>query len=176
MPLAPIRGAPPDAPIPDFPREVPNVETARPTASATTRPQQPLPTPRARHSPVEIRCDGGVLVFKVVPELPAISRARMVIQISADTVVGCSTDTIAAFEMSPAEAQQFLIELREARSPIFIRDGARGSMEIECEFTGTGLIFTHRDANRGIVLRRFSIDRTFDVRAMTNDLLADLGT
>src|SRR5271169_1516864 len=114
MPLAPIRGAPPGAPIPDFPSHVPEADTAHPTAAAATEPCQPEASPpRRSYAPVEIRCDGSILTFKVIPELPAISRSSLIIHVSADTAEGCTPHMLASFEMSPVKAERFLTELRD---------------------------------------------------------------
>jgi hypothetical protein len=177
MPLAPIRGAPPGAPIPDFPSHMPDAVTTHLTVAAATEHHHPESSPpRRSYAPVEIRCDGSILTFKVIPELPAISRSSMIIHVSTDAAEGCSPHMLASFEMSPVKAEQFLTGLRNEQSPITIRGGPGGSMEIGCEFTESGLVVTVQEPSRGTALRRFSIDRTFDVRAMANHLLADLGT
>jgi hypothetical protein len=177
VPLAPIRGAPPGAPIPDFPSEVPKSETTHPTVAAATAPHQPeAAPPRRSYAPVEIHCDGSVLTFKVIPELPAISRSSMVIQVSTDTADGCAPHMLGSLEISPVEAERFLTELRNQYSPIVVRGDTGDSMQIECEFTDAGLVFTVQESGRGTATRRFPVDRTFDVRAMANHLLADLGT
>ena len=175
MPLAPIRGAPPGAPIPDFPRHPPQAAMVHPTAAApTTAPHPPeAPAPRQSDAPVEIRCDETVLTFRVIPELPAIRRSSMVIEVGADPTEGHSPRVLASFELSPVQAERFLAEFRNGHSPIAIRGDA---VTIECEFTESGLVFTVRESGPGTALRRFAVDRTFDARAMADRLLADLGT
>jgi hypothetical protein len=177
VPLAPIRGAPPGAPIPDFPSQVPKSETTHPTVAAATEHHHPEKfPPRRSYAPVEIHCDGSILTFKVIPELPAISRSSMVIHVSADTTEGCPPHMLASFAMSPVKAERFLTELRNDYSPIVVRSDTGESMEIACEFTDSGLVFIVQESSRGTALRRFPVDRTFDVRAMADHLLANLGT
>ena len=174
MPLAPIRGAPPGAPIPDFPRDVPAAETVHPPAPApTTVHDSPAASrPRRPYSPFEIRGDETTLSFTVIPELPAIRRSSMLVRISADTTAGRPAHTLASFEMSPVTAERFLIALRNQHSPIVIGE----PMQLECDVTASALVFTVREPGRGAASRRFSVDRTFDVTAMADHLLADLGT
>ena len=176
MPLAPIRGAPPGAPIPDFPRDVPAAETVHPPAPAATTAHDSLAVspPRRPYAPVEIHGDESTLSFTVIPELPAIRRSSMLVRVSADTTAGRSPRTLASFEMSPVTAERFLIALRNRRSPIVIGGDAGEPMQLECDVTASGLVFTVREA--GAASRRFSVDRAFDVTAMADHLLADLGT
>ena len=178
MPLAPIRGAPPGAPIPDFPRDVPTAETVHPPAPAATTAQHSpeASPPRRPYAPVEIRGDESTLSFTVMPELPAIRRSSMLVRISADTAAGRPAHTLASFEMSPVTAERFLIALRNRHSPIVIGGDAGEPLQLECEVTTSGLVFTVREPGRGAASRRFSVDRTFDVTAMADHLLADLGT
>ena len=79
MTLALIRGAPPGAPISDFPIEEPSVKLAQPTAAPASG-EQPQKSPiRRRLTPIEIGGRGTTLTFRVIPELPPITRASMTV-------------------------------------------------------------------------------------------------
>ena len=84
MTLAPIRGAPPGAPVPDFPIKEPRVNPAQPAAAPASGDQPPESPIRHRQTPIEIGGDGIVFTFRVISELPAIARASMTIHIVAD--------------------------------------------------------------------------------------------
>jgi hypothetical protein len=58
MPFAPIRGAPPGTPNPDFPIEEPRAKPAQPTAAPASGDQPPISPIRLRQTPIEI---GGSL-------------------------------------------------------------------------------------------------------------------
>src|SRR4051812_20549718 len=103
MGVAPIRGAPPGAPIPDFPIEEPRVTPAQPTA-APASDDQPFKSPiRPRHTPIEIGSSGIVLTFTVIAEQPAISRASMTVHV-VDAVGQSSRHTLGFLRMSAANA------------------------------------------------------------------------
>jgi hypothetical protein len=178
MPLAPIRGAPPGAPIPDFPGVVPAAETLRPPApAAATAHHPPAASPSRRsYAPVEIAGDEATLTFRVVPELPAIRRSSLLVHVSTDATGERSPRLLASFELSPERAERFLAALLNRHAPMVISGDAAEPLEIACAFTASGLIFTVQESGGGTALRRFSIDRTCDVTAMADHLLADLGT
>jgi len=179
MPLAPIRGAPPGAPIPDFPADAPAAgRPPRAPAPAATAAQSSLTAAPQRqpYAPVEIPGDEGTLTFIVVPELPAIRRSSMIVHVGTDLTGGCSPRMLASFEMSPEEAERLLTALRHRHSPIVTSGGTAEPLEIECAFTASGLVFTLRGSGGGTALRRFALDRTCDVTAMADHLLGDLGT
>src|SRR4051794_38455446 len=115
MTLAPIRGAPPGAPIPDFPVEKPQVKPAQPTVAPAAGDQ---PSVRPRQTPFEIGGSGITLTFSVVAELPAIARASMTVHIVADAARPSSSHTSDFLRMSAANARTFLADLRDGRSPI----------------------------------------------------------
>src|SRR4051812_9591221 len=113
MTLAPIRGAPPGAPIPEFPIE--RAKPAQPTAAPASGDQ---PAIRRRQTPIEIGGSGITLIFAVIPELPAIARASMTVHIVADAVGSSSSHTLGSLRMSDANARTFLTDLRNGRSRI----------------------------------------------------------
>ena len=125
MTLAPIRGAPPGAPIPDFPVEEPRVKPAQPTAAPASGDQPPKSPIRQRQTPIEIGGDGVVFTFRVIPEQPAIARASMTVHIVADAVGPSSSHTLGFLRMSAENARAFLTDLRNGRSPD-CRHGRRG--------------------------------------------------
>jgi hypothetical protein len=83
MTLAPIRGAPVGAPIPDFPIEEPRVKPAQLTAAPASDKQPPTPPVRQRNTPIEINAGGVTFTFRVIPEQPAIARASLTVHIAA---------------------------------------------------------------------------------------------
>src|SRR6478736_7312377 len=125
MTLAPIRGAPPGASIPDFPIKEPRVMPAQPTAAPAARDQPPTSPIRPRHTPIEIGGSGILLTFRVIPEQPAIARASMTVHIVADAAAPSSSRTLGFLRMSAANARAFLTDLRNGRSPI-VATGRRG--------------------------------------------------
>src|SRR5438067_2109911 len=108
MTLAPIRGAPPGAPNPDFPVEEARVNPAQPTAAPASSDQPAISPIRRRQTPIEIGGRGITLTFAVIPELPAIARASMTIDIVADAVGPSSSRTLGFLRMSAANARTFL--------------------------------------------------------------------
>jgi hypothetical protein len=118
MTLAPIRGAPPGAPIPDFPIKEPRVTPAEPTAAPASGDHPPISHIRQRQTPIEIGGNGITLTFRVIPELPAIARASMTIHIVADAVGPSPSHMVGFLRMSAANARAFLTDLRKGRSPI----------------------------------------------------------
>jgi hypothetical protein len=77
MTLAPIRGAPAGASVPGFPTS----EAAQPTLTPASSDQGQIPPPvRRRYTPVDIGGGSITLTFRVLPELPAISRASLTVQ------------------------------------------------------------------------------------------------
>src|SRR5690349_13610275 len=103
MPLSPIRGAPPGAPIPDFPRDAPAAKPAQHSAAPVVPPDQAeAPLPRRRQTPIEFHDDGSVLTFRVTPEIPAITRSSMTIQMGT---LPMATSALHTLQMSTAEAK-----------------------------------------------------------------------
>jgi hypothetical protein len=175
MTLAPIRGAPPGAPIPDFPIEEPKAKTAEPTAAPTSGDPPPKSPLRRRQTPIEIRGDGIVFAFRVTPELPAIARASMTIDIIGDAAGQSSSQTLGFLRMSAANARAFLTDLRNGRSPIVATGDEDGTRQIEYEITDAGPVLLVRKPGQRHALHRWVIDRTYDLKATANELLADLG-
>jgi hypothetical protein len=101
MTLAPTRGAPPGAPIPDFPIEEARVKPAQPTAASATDDQPPKSPIRPRQTPIEIGGSGIILTFRVIPEQPAIARASMTVHIVADAVGPSPRKRSASFGCQP---------------------------------------------------------------------------
>ena len=102
MTLAPIRGTPAGASIPGFPIEEPRAKPEQPTTVPTSGDQRRPMRTRQRHMSIEICGSGISLTFKVLPELPAISRASMTVQVVADTVA------VGFLRMSAPNARAFL--------------------------------------------------------------------
>jgi hypothetical protein len=175
MTLAPIRGAPPGAPIPDFPIEEPRVKPAESTAAPVSGDQPPISPVRRRHTPIEIGVSGITLTFRVIPELPAIARASMTVHVVADAVGPSSSHTLGFLRMSAANARAFLSDLRNGRSPIVATGDEDGTVQIEYEMTETGPVLLIRKLGQRHTLHRCFIDRSFDLKTTANELLADLG-
>jgi hypothetical protein len=175
MTLAPIRGAPPGAPIPDFPIEEPRVKPTEPNSAQTSCGQPPISPVRRSQTPIEIGGGGITVTFSVIPELPAIARASLTIHIVADAVGPSSSRTLGFLRMSAANAQAFLTALRSGRSPIVATGDEDGTVQIESEITEAGQVLLVRKPGQRDVLHRWVIDRGFDLKTMASDLLADLG-
>jgi hypothetical protein len=171
MTLAPIRGAPPGAPIPDFPIE----ENAELTASPTSDDQPQTSLIRQRQTPIEIGGSGITLTFRVIPEQPAIARASMTVHIVAEAVGSSSSHTLGFIQMSAANARAFLTDLRNARSPIVATGDEDGTVQIEYEITDAGPVLLVRKPGQRHALHRLIIDRRFDLKTTAEELLADLG-
>ena len=174
MTLAPIRGAPPGAPNPDFPIEQPKVEAAQSTEVPVSVDNPLLPMKRQRGSPIEIVGDGYVVTFRVVPELPAIMRASMTVHISE--VEPSSSHTLGFLRMLAANARAFLTDLRNGRSPIVALGDEDGTGQMKFEFNDSEPTFLIHKPGGPCTMRRCIIERTFDIRLMAGELLADLGT
>jgi hypothetical protein len=175
MTLAPIPGAPPGAPIPDFPIEEPRVTPEKPTAAPASG-DQPRTTPiRRRQTPIEIRGGGIVLTFRVIPELPAIARASMTIHIVADAVGPSPSHMVGFLRMSAANARAFLTDLRKGSSPINTTGDEGGTVQIEYEITEAESVLLVRKPGQRHALHRWVIDRRLDLKAIADELLADLG-
>src|SRR5689334_14945866 len=106
MALAPIRGAPPGAPIPDFPIDNPKAEPPQSNPAPASVDQPTIPPARRPYAPIEIGGGGITLTLSVTPEQPAIARASMTIHV----VVGSCTHGY--LRMSAARARVFLTDLR----------------------------------------------------------------
>jgi hypothetical protein len=176
MTLAPIRGAPPGAAIPSFPIEEPKGKPAQPTAAPARGDQPRLPLTRQRQTPIDVRGGGITLTFRVIPELPAITRPSMTLHVVADPVGPTSADTLGFLRMSAANARAFLTDLRNGRSPIAAAGDEDGTVQIEYETTEAGPIFSVRKPGQPHVLHRLVIDRSYDIKTTADELLADLGT
>lgn len=174
MTLAPIRGAPPGAPIPGFPIEEPK---ARPIqAAAASSGDKPQATPRRQpHTPIEIVGDGSTLIFSVIPEIPAVMRPSMTIQVAAGSAEPSSSRGPGFLRMSAANARKFLTDLRDGRSPIVAAGDEDGTVQIEFETSESGSAFSVHKQGERCASRRCVIDRTLDMKLMANELLGDLG-
>jgi len=174
MTLAPIRGAPPGASIPDFPVEEPTAAPSLTTETPTAHDQRHLPAPRQPHTPIEVPGDRFTLAFRVIPEQPAISRPSMTIHVVAH-IEGDVSHTVGLLKMSARGAMRFLTDLRNRRSPIIAKGDEDGTVEIECEFNGSRHIFSVRALGEGQVTCRVLSVLEFDIETLANHLLADLG-
>ena len=175
MTLAPIRGAPPGAPNPDFPIEEPRLKPVQPAAAPTSGDQPPVSPARRRQTPIEIGGSGITLIFKVIPEQPAIARASMTVHIVADAAGQPSSHTLGFLRMSAANARAFLIDLRNGRSPIVGTGDEDGTLQIEYEITEAGPVLLIRKPGQRNALHRWVIDRRIDLKTTANELLVDLG-
>jgi hypothetical protein len=173
MTLAPIRGAPPGAAIPDFPSE----ERAKPVqlpaeSAAGQQPQAPLP--RRRETPIEIGDGDLVLTFRVIPEIPAIARPSLTIEVAADPASPASPRMFGTLRMSAANARAFLTDLRNGRSPVVATGDEGGSVQIECEFSEPETVVSVLTPG-GVRLHRLVVEPRFDIMQIAAELLADLG-
>jgi len=173
MTLAPIRGAPSGAAIPDFPAEQPNPEPLPTIATPISDDPRPSPPARQPYAPVEISGGGITLTFRVIPEQPAISRASMTVHVVAQPVDLSTPPPIGFLRMSADAARRSLTDLRDGRFPIVTMGDEDGSVEIVYEVTDREFIFSIRKA--GLVFGELRIDDRFDVDAAAKHLLVDLG-
>jgi len=168
--LKPIPGSPAGAPIPDFPTDNP---ADRPVKQAEP-PPMPEPQVRARQ-PTDISGpDGRTLQFRVLPEIPAITRASMTISVVAETVGAASPRLVADIKMSADRARTFLLGLREGRAVSAVDDR---DFTMRIEFTTADdvvafIIGKRIDAN---AVQRFTPNPSDDLKAMADQLFADLG-
>jgi len=173
MTLAPIRGAPPGAPNPDFPANGMAAKPADPnTTSPPDAPPQAVPR-RQRGAPIEFGGHGAMLTFRVTPELPAISRASMTVHVMA--VEHGSSHRFGFLQMSAANARMFLTDLRNGRSSIVAMGDEDGTVQITFEVTDAGVAFEVQKTSEPRALCRCEMDRTFDIKSMADELLGDLG-
>jgi hypothetical protein len=175
MTLAPIRGAPPGAPIPDFPTEEAKVKPAKSTAAPAPGDPAPKAPIRQRQTPVKIGGSGIVFTFRVIPEQPAIARASMTVHIVVDAVGQSSSHTLGFLRMSAANARAFLTGLRNGCSPIVAMGDEGGTVQIEYEITDAGPVLLIRKPGQQHVLHRWVMDQRFDLNTTADELLADLG-
>jgi hypothetical protein len=99
----------------------------------------------------------------------------MIIDVRSDPAQGHSPQMIGCLEMSPVKAEQFLVALQNRHSPVVIRGDLGGSVEIKCEFTDSGLVFTVQELGHRTVFRSFPVAQSCDLSGMVSHLLADLG-
>jgi hypothetical protein len=175
MTLAPIRGAPPGAPIPAFPVDEPKAKPVKPTATPACDNQLDAAPRRQPHTPIEIGGGGNTLVFRVIAEIPAIMRPSMTIHVIADAAEPSSAHTLGFLRMSAANAREFLAKLRDRHSPIVATGDEDGTVQIEFETAESGSAFSVRKHGEQCASRRCLIDRTFDMNLTANELLGDLG-
>jgi len=64
--------------------------------------------------------------------------------------------------------------LRDSRSPVVAMGDEEGTVQISYEITEAA--FSVYSPGEQCALRRVAIDRSFDINATANELLADLGT
>jgi hypothetical protein len=174
MALAPIRGAPPCAPIPDFPTDEPR-KPAQPAAIPASKEQPPTPPVRQSHTPIEIGAGGVTFIFKVIPEQPAIARASLTIHIVAESAGSIPSHKVGFLQMSASNARRFLTDLRNDRFPIVATGDEEGDVQIEYENTGAGPALIVRKPSDTEAIYRSIIGVGCDLQARANELLADLG-
>ncbi len=172
MALAPIRGAPPGAPNPDFPTEKPTLKPAQPIAAPPSVDQPATPPARLKFTPIEIGGGGVTFTFRIIPEQPAIARASMTVHI---VDVGSSSRELGFVRMSASNARKFLADLRNDRSPCVARGDEDGDVQIDYESTAAGPVLTVRKPGERNAVHRCIIDREPDLTTIAAELLADLG-
>ena len=175
MTLAPIRGAPPGAPNPDFPIGKPTLTSAQPVEARTANDQQQAALPRQRGAPIEFGANGYTLTFALIPEIPAIRRASLTMRIVADAVGSSASDMLGFLQMSAANARAFLSDLRSGGFPLAATGDEGGTVQIEFELTEAGSALLIYDTDQRHILHRLVIDREFDLQSKADQLLADLG-
>ena len=176
MTLSPIRGAPPGAPIPDFPMDQTPAQPVQPMAAPASGDQPPPCPMRERQRPIEIGGRGISLIFGIIPEQPAIARASMTIHIIAKTVAAPSPSHPLGFlRMSASNARAFLIALRNGAYPVVATGDEDGTWEIELDLAEGAPVVSARERGAGHALHCWNLDRRFDLKAAADGLLADLG-
>jgi hypothetical protein len=180
MTLKPIPGAPIDAPVPDFPTGEPGPLVV-PESRLTRPPVEALPFPLPEASParppgpVEIRGGGdSALIFRCIPEIPAINRSRMTISIIGEPTGDYSPETMPHVELATDNAKAFLLALRDGDGPIVVADRCN-AFQVEFAISEGGPTFTVRKPGQARIFRKFNAGWSFDVKAMAAHLLADLG-
>jgi hypothetical protein len=181
MTLKPIPGAPIDAPIPDFPTGEPGplvVPAARLTRRPPAEPSLSLSPPLApvrRAGPVAIRGSGdSTIIFRCIPEVPAINRSSMTISFTGEPTSDDSPRMMPHLDLATDKAKSFLLALRDGDSPLVIAD-SRSGFQVEFAMTEDGPVFTVSKPGQERGSRRFNAGRSYDVKAMAANLLADLG-
>jgi hypothetical protein len=115
--------------------------------------------------PIEIRGSGdSTLIFRVIPEVPAINRSSMTISITGEPLLELAID----------EAKAFLVALRDGDFPIVIGD-SRTAFQVEFAIAEDGPSFTVSKPGQERTARRFNAGWSCDVKAMAAQLLAELG-
>jgi hypothetical protein len=115
MALAPIRGAPPGAPNPDFLVGNPRARPAQPFAAPASDDRPPTRPIRQRHTPIKMGAGGVTFTFRVIPEQPAIARASLTIHIVAEAAGASSPQSLGFLRMSASNARAFLADLSNGR-------------------------------------------------------------
>ncbi|HEY1933853.1 MAG TPA: hypothetical protein VGG99_17705 [Acetobacteraceae bacterium] len=182
MTLKPIQGAPPGAPIPDFP----SGEAGPLVLPASRRSNSPgevvlpslppaVPSPATPRGPVEIRGTGNtILTFRVIPEVPAINRSSMIISIIGEPNGDYSPQTMPHFDLTTDAAKAFLRALRDRDSSVVTADN-RTRLQIEFVIAEDGPAFTISKPGQEHTVRRFNLGQSYDVKEMAARLLAELG-
>jgi hypothetical protein len=148
--------------------------------SRLTRPPVevfPLPevSPVRPPGPVDIRGSGdSTLTFRCIPEIPAISRSRMIISIIGEQTGDYSPQAMPHVELATDKAKAFLLALRDGNRPIEVADN-RSAFQVEFAVSEDGPTFTIRKPGQARAFRKFNAGWSFDVKAMAAHLLADLG-
>jgi hypothetical protein len=175
MALAPIRGAPPDAPNPDFPVESPKPKPAQATTAPAAVDQPPTSPIRQRHTPIKIGAGGVTFIFRVIPEQPAIARASLTVHIVAGATGSSSPQTVGFLRMSASTARTFLTNICDNRSPIVAMGDEAGDVQIEYKNKEAGPVLMLHKPGEQNTLHRLTLDSGFDLQAAAIELLADLG-
>src|SRR5690349_21690993 len=155
MGLAPIRGAPPGAPNPDFRTEKPTLKPAQ-TAAPASVDQPATPPARPKYTPIEIGGGGVTFTFRIIPEQPTIARASMTIHMVA---IGSLSHELGFMRMSASNVRRFLADLRNDHSPCVGRGDEVGDVQIGYESTEAGPVPMVRKPGERDTLHRCIIDR-----------------
>jgi hypothetical protein len=77
--------------------------------------------------------------------------------------------------MSAASTRAFLTDLWNGRSPIVATGDEDGTVQIEYEIREGGAVFLVHRQNQPNIVHHCIIDRSFDLKTVADELLADLG-
>jgi len=103
-------------------------------------------------------------MFRIIPEVPAINRSSMTISVTSEPLLDVAID----------EAKAFLMALHDGESPIVIAD-SRTAFRVEFAIAADGPAFTVSSPGEDRTARRFNVGRSYDVKAIAANLLAQLG-
>jgi hypothetical protein len=133
--------------------------------------------PAWKPGPVEIRGDDDcALIFRVIPEVPAINRSSMIISVTGEPAADDPAQTMPCVDLTTDEARAFLLALRDGTLPVVVGD-SRSGVQIEFRVADDGPTFTVSGSGQEqhVRRRRFKVGGSHDVTLMAVHLLAVLG-